>query len=272
MKKLNLIFDDWFVSSIAPQPTAFGGDSAKTIETFYQDYLEGNDRLANRAYVPIAEDQKLSASDAAARVDEILKSPDGDGWLKVASRIEVEGMFNVNSTSVEAWKALLGHAKSREKIAQHGENKMESVELTNDHPVTRGAVASDVEAGSGPAIGGLAPNASQYVGYRSLTDSQIDDLAEKIVAQIRLRGPFLSLSEFVNRKLSTDSDLAMAGAIQSALNNLTEDPMEPLSDPANNLSDITMLPTDPKLAGVDYEFPEAAVGGSNDLLLRLQTF
>jgi len=58
----------------------------------------------------------------------------------------------------------------------------------------------------------------------------------------------------------------LAGAIQSALNVLAEDPMAKLRDPANALSDQTMLPTDPKykdmLAGVGYEFPESAEGGS----------
>ena len=257
----HLLFDDWFVSSIAPQPTAFGG-GGKDIETFYQEYLEGNDQLSNRAYTPIAEDLGLASSAAAERVQEILQSPDGDGWLKVASRLEVEGMFNVNSTSVEAWKALLGHAKSREEIAMHGENGIQSVASDNGHVVSRGAIASDVEAGSGAAIGGKASNASEYLGFRSLKDEQIEDLAEKIVEQVRLRGPFLSLSEFVNRQLSSNTELALAGTIQTALNNLTDDPMAHLSDPQNNLSDTTMLESDAKLGGVGYAFPESAEGDS----------
>jgi hypothetical protein len=257
----HLLFDDWFVSSIAPQPTAFGS-GGKDIETFYQDYLQGNDQLSNRAYTPIAEDLGLASSAAAERVLETLQSPDGDGWLKVASRLEVEGMFNVNSTSVEAWRALLGHAKSREQIAMHGENGIQSVTPSNDHTVSRGAIASDVEAGSGAAIGGKASNASEYLGFRSLKDEQIEDLAEKIVEQVRLRGPFLSLSEFVNRQLSSNTELALAGAIQTALNNLTDDPMAHLSDPQNNLSDTTMLESDAKLGGVGYAFPESAEGDS----------
>jgi hypothetical protein len=257
----HLLFDDWFVSSIAPQPEVLGGDIAKDIETIYEEYLMGDFELSNRAYRPIGVDQKLSSGDASDRVSEIINSPDGDGWLKVASRLEVDGMFNVNSTSVDAWKAILGHAKSRDKIALHGANAIVSTTATKDHPVTRGAIASDVEAGSGAAISGGAVNASEYTGFRSLDDDQIDDLAQKIVDQVRLRGPFLSLSEFVNRQLSNNNNLALAGAVQTAINNLTTDPMAILREPNNSLSDTT-TPDDPKFVGADYQFDQAAEGSS----------
>ena len=259
----HMLFDDWFVSSIAAQPQNLGGNIAKDMKTYYKDIMTGSDKLSNRSYYPIIADSGLSASDATQRVNEIINS--SESFLKVASRLEVAGMFNVNSTSVAAWKALLGHAKSREEIALHGANGIVSTTGANDHAVTRGAITADYEAGSGNSLSGLAPNASEYTGFRTLTDEQIEDLAEKIVEQVRLRGPFLSLSEFVNRQLSSNTDLSLAGAIQTAINNLEEDPMEELRNPANKLSDTTMHetnPNDPKLSGVDYEFSEAAKGSS----------
>jgi hypothetical protein len=42
-------------------------------------------------------------------------------------------------------------------------------------------------------------------------------LAEAIVREVRKRGPFLSLADFVNRRVGRDRELARAGAIQSAL-------------------------------------------------------
>jgi hypothetical protein len=262
----HLLFDDWFVSSIAPQPVSFGGAISKDINTFYRDYLTGYEKLTNRSYRKIQADSNLSSAQITALTTEIIntnpKTGRNDGWLKVASRLEVEGMFNVNTTSVEAWKALLGRAKSLEKIAIQGANEIESSAVDKKHIVTRGPIASDVEAGSGAGYGGEFATASEYAGYRSLTDDQINDLAEKVVEQVRLRGPFLSLSEFINRQLSSNDDLALAGAIQTAINNLDTDPMAELRDPANSLSDNTMAPTDPKLAGVNYAYTKAAEGSS----------
>jgi hypothetical protein len=62
------------------------------------------------------------------------------------------------------------------------------------------------------------------LGFAALTDTQLDRLAEEIVRQVRLRGPFLSLSEFVNRRLAeadgTDTDLSLGGALAMALRKL----------------------------------------------------
>lgn len=259
----HLLFDDWFVSSIAPQPQVLGGNISKDIETFYRDFLTNKERLANRSYKAIGEDTNLTDALASDRIQKIIKHH--EGWLKVASRLEVDGMFNVNSTSIEAWKALLGHAKSRENIAMYGKDRMESTSINKSHPVTRGAVASDVESGKEPAVGGSIRNASEYTGFRNLTDDQIGDLAAKIVEQIRLRGPFLSLSEFVNRQLSSDNNLALAGAVQIAINNLDKDPMKVLRNPNNGLSDNTMAtknPSDSKVKDAKYAFLKAAEGSS----------
>lgn len=257
----HLLFDDWFLSSIAPLPAPLGGSEEKGITSFYQDYLAGEEQLANRAYQRIAEDRGLSTAMISDLTKDIIESP--DGWLKVASRLEVDGMFNVNSTSVEAWKALLRHAGSRDRLAMHGRDRIIGIDAPSDGVfVTRGAVAGDVEAGERKAFGGSFANASEYTGFRGLSDEQLEDLAEKVVEQVRLRGPFLSLSEFVNRQLSNDKNLALAGAIQTALNNLGEDPMEELRDPVNSLSDDTMDPSDPLLDGADYVFEEAAEGSS----------
>ncbi|MFT6792527.1 MAG: hypothetical protein ACJAR1_000507 [Rubritalea sp.] len=269
----HVLFDDWFFSSIAPQPTTFGKSIGRDIKTVYRDFLQGNERLINRAYRPITEDQKLSSADADKRIGEILESSAGDGWLKVASRFEVEGMFNVNSTSVKAWRALLGHAR-KQQVAYHTANGIGIDGDTHEHVVSRHSIAADVKAGVDQGLGATFPSGSEYSGFRTLSSEQLDKLAEKIVDQVRKRGPFLSLSEFVNRQLnSDDEDLALAGALQAALYSLSDidnddatdsdlDPNKALKDTVNQLSNVTMDPAGNKLGGVGYSFKKASEGVS----------
>ena len=53
-------------------------------------------------------------------------------------------------------------------------------------------------------------------GIRLLTERQIDRLAEECVRQVKLRGPFLNLSDFVNRRLE-DGPFGLSGALQAAI-------------------------------------------------------
>jgi Arc/MetJ-type ribon-helix-helix transcriptional regulator len=63
-----------------------------------------------------------------------------------------------------------------------------------------------------------------FNGFRRLNDAQLDALAEEITKQIRIRGPFLSLSHFINRalvELTTDDEdhIGRSGALQGAIDN-----------------------------------------------------
>ena len=55
-----------------------------------------------------------------------------------------------------------------------------------------------------------------WEGHRSLSDSEVDSLAKEIGQQVKLRGPFLSVSDFVNRRLSDDVRVRY-GTIQQAI-------------------------------------------------------
>jgi len=91
------LFDDWFFSSIAPEPDGFGSSSGSTLTENFTGFLTGSDPLTNRAYLPIHEDQ-VTSSAKASTIYTAEVAP-ADSWKTIASRLEVEGMFNVNSTS-----------------------------------------------------------------------------------------------------------------------------------------------------------------------------
>ena len=247
----HILFDDWFVSSITPDPNATGSGGRNQREN-YIDFLTGDESLTNHAYLPIAEDMTTDDSDAGDTFSEQVEPI--ESWKTIASRLEVEGMFNVNSTSVKAWRALLGHARNQ-KIPYSTDAGGISLSDETDYAFPRTSVAGDEKAGT-PKPGAYFAT-TEFAGYRVFTDPILDKLAENIVAQIRLRGPFLSLSEFVNRQLSNDDDLALAGAIQTALNQLTEDTSLNPFDVMQNESVVSVANPPGE---DDYVFGKAAEG------------
>ena len=98
-----------------------------------------------------------------------------------------QGAFNVNSTSVEAWRAFL--------------SSMNDVK----RPTKNGATV----AGAFSRL--LLPNTNDPIGRhftpgpwnsaRALTETEIDLLAKEMVNVVKSRGPFLGLADFINRRL-----------------------------------------------------------------------
>ena len=263
----HLLFDDWFFSGIAPDPTTFGS-STRNLKTTYMDFIKGTTPLSNHAYQPLLEDRAAATADStsASKLYDKYVNPTKklDAYRSIASRLEVDGMFNVNSTSVTAWRALLGHARNQciPYISTSDNGWSVSLSDKTDHTASRFSIPGDAEAGS---HGGVF-DPTEYTGYRKLEDKFLDALAEEVVVQVRKRGPFLSLSEFVNRQLTTDKELAVAGALQAALNTLTKaggsnNPMAALQDARTQAN-----PTPPTVAGKEnqtgYKFIEAAEGYS----------
>ena len=127
--------------------------------------------------------------------------------VNAATQLLVDGAFNVNSTDKNAWKAFLASAKH----LQHSAGPASA---------TDAAFPRSIEAISPSATPPTGSAADSFSGYRRLTDAQLDSLAEEIVKQVRLRGPFVSLSHFVNRALGTITAqpvLTRSGALQGAI-------------------------------------------------------
>jgi hypothetical protein len=259
----HVLFDDWFVSSIAPKPANLGVPaSTLTSKKTFTDFVKGTDPLRNSAYLPLKVD--TAAAQTTTGADQLFTdhASKAGAWKSIASRIEVEGMFNVNSTSVKAWRALLGHARNQRipYVTPAGS----AVSGAQDYANSRFSVAGDVEAKSIGTSGGFSA-AAEFTGYRKLTSAVLDRFAQEIVNEVRARGPFLSLSEFVNRQLSS-GNLALAGTIQAALNTLAADPDDPINpysviQKRSTKVDLANLP-DPGNTGYGKGFPEAAEGYS----------
>jgi hypothetical protein len=162
--------------------------------------------------------------------------------LRAASHLWTDGGFNVNSTSKEAWKAFLA---SNRKLKHPAETAAVEGMMFPRHLSLQGSRALL------PKPSGNADDS--FNGFRRINDQQLDALAEEITRQVRLRGPFLSLSHFMNRsllELTRDTNkLGRSGALQSAIDNSGLNLVPGRSDsgftsitPANNLVRMQALP------------------------------
>ncbi|BCU76782.1 hypothetical protein [Luteolibacter sp. LG18] len=158
---------------------------------------------------------------------------------RAASRLAIDGAFNVNSTSVDAWKAVLAGTRGTGTSAE-------------------GTIFPRLlNASAGEWKTGAAPNGKEaWGGNRVLNDAEVSRLAEAIVAEVKKRGPFLSLADFVNRRLAKD-ETGKAGALEAAIRNaglnspfeqtypLVRDKLKDYADTQDNIADATRL--DPQL-------------------------
>lgn len=134
-----------------------------------------------------------------------------EGFQRAAENLLVAGSFNVNSTSVEAWRAVLSGARNF-AVYQSG-----SLNPTNPTagktPFTRLSQPLEGEWDG--------KDKTAWSGFRALSDSEISTLATAIVSEIVSRVavsglPYLSLADFVNRELSA-SARGRVGLFQAAI-------------------------------------------------------
>ena len=130
-----------------------------------------------------------------------------------AGHLMIEGAFNVNSTSVAAWKSILS------RLASRGVRVWNNTSYSyDDETPVNGFTRLSVPVDSGGS--GDVKN-DPWASLRDLSDTEIEALAGAIVDQVRERGPFLGLGDFVNRRLvSGNTDpLGYSGALQTAIDN-----------------------------------------------------
>jgi len=79
--------------------------------------------------------------------------------------------------------------------------------------------------GTPPDKTGNDPGTNPWTNYRELDDKQINELAGAVVEEIRARGPFMSMADFVNRRLINQrnpaDDFGLKGALQAAIDKTT---------------------------------------------------
>jgi hypothetical protein len=194
------LFDRYTLSGIAPNFTIGGGGYSATgsltdtlTQFFSDDHVSAQANPVLRPYLPPDKTAAAVTAELAAN----------DGYKKMAAYSLIDGAFNVNSTSVAAWAAFLRANRN----------------LTVDYAQSGGSDGSSgspfPSSDSPVKLAGAKP---QWSGFSRLSDAQVSALATRIVAQVKLRGSFMSLSDFINHKMGpVDAAQSYTGALQAAL-------------------------------------------------------
>lgn len=205
------LWDDWFLSGISPQ-TSQGFSASRDQRTVALDFLKNSKPLPVRQFKP-----SLTGEDAETAVGKWFNGSAirAGAEALTASQLTVEGMFNVNSVSTEAWKALLSALRGREILTQNPDGTEATLSAGNATGVASLHSPLNLEVKANQLDD--RTSRAQWAGVRSLDDKEIEELAGAIVIEVRKRGPFLSLADFINRRPGSNKELALSGAIQSAL-------------------------------------------------------
>jgi len=165
------------------------------------DFFAGTSRLPNQRCTPYN-----PGSSAGPSVIQTGPTPQDS----VAASLLLQGGFNVNSTSEDAWIAVLSGLRQADIETQAGTDG--GVPGRSAMPRVRRPTGKNIDTQV------ISSREQRWEGYRSLNDAEIATLAKEITKEVRIRGPFLSLADFINRGIGAESDtLNLKGALQAAI-------------------------------------------------------
>lgn len=110
---------------------------------------------------------------------------------RIAEHLGNQNHLSVNSINRNAWKALIAS------------------NMGLDMPTGGGGSANTTPFPAGSNIGNVAVGPTNsfdpgvLTGYRELTEPELDALVDALIEEVKSRAPFISISDFVNRRLGT---------------------------------------------------------------------
>ncbi len=158
---------------------------------------------------------------ADAKADLYASGKPKDTAYKTAAEFQmIRGPFNVNSTSVQAWKAMLASMNKSEIATLWARSALVlEIKKASGVPITAMSLVNGGAIHNAAVDAGKIDNtrSNDWNGYHELTESELENLAIKIVAEVRDRGPFLSMSEFLNRQVGPSGPRTLSGALEAAI-------------------------------------------------------
>ncbi|MGJ8657035.1 MAG: hypothetical protein ACSHX6_11350 [Akkermansiaceae bacterium] len=163
----------------------------------------------------------VSASETANLIND-------QGFDLSAAHVFINGGFNVNSTSVASWKAFLSGALGQNvKALEGGEDSNIATAAAMGRFLA--PLLEEPEDVANDRLNTPFDEPQAWASTRTLNEAELAALSSRLVQEVKLRGPFLSLADFVNRRPQPDNSVSgdeqvyqeVLGTIQAAINKTT---------------------------------------------------
>ena len=222
------LFDRYFLSGIVPEYDHNGSGGAyretgslnDTLERFYgidpadpTQTVDPDTAQASPVMEPYIPPGKTPVEVVAELLETDLDEAANEtpGYKKMAAYSMLKGGFNINCTDANAWARFL-----------RGSNGDLDVKFTDGSTDSRtGYMGFPSSSSPTPTVG--AGGRQTWSGWSRLAlKGQINNMASQIANEVKARGPFMSVSDFVNRKVggSTITTQHNKGAMQAAIDTM----------------------------------------------------
>jgi hypothetical protein len=248
------LYDRFYFSTFARRGTT-------RADTVFEQFMNGTAPLALQAFEPYLPNGKTIAAAKAELYNGVV--PTQTAYRNAAEYQMIRGPFNVNSTNVQAWKAVLASMKQSDVWTLWARSSALEKRISTGTPIPAMSLHNGANTRSAPVTDTKIDNVrtNDWNGYRELTDNELETLAQKIVDEVRDRGPFLSLSEFVNRQIGPSGTRTLKGALEAAIEKAEINEKQNATSADSFLNQVPITASDvsdPKL--YNYKTPEATTG------------
>ena len=185
------LWDEYFFSSISPVPSGvqvLGSTAGRSAEQVAKDFFfpattAASTPLPNRRMAPFTENLDQTKLAGLFKKAQVFNDGLAD---RIAAHLMVEGPFNINSTSVEAWKVFLSSLKGKHVAYLNKDTALTAgLKLDEDTPAgTPVAMASLPNGKSGKGSSTDPSDPDQWTNWRELSDDEIDQLAGGVIRPI----------------------------------------------------------------------------------------
>lgn len=199
------LWDSWFASSLAARPSSLGGTGREELKTVLQQAFSTDassnraSGIANRRFMPDLQGKPGSCRrrtrQNGRRLQACLQVP--HRRRRIQCQLHLPARLGSHPAGAQERKILYSRS-GRPSVLNNSQTSFSRFGVASSdksHVDDYGSIGVTQGIPDGEAMA--------WSDLRTLSDTQIRSLARNMVKEVKKRGPFLNMSDFVNRRLQS---------------------------------------------------------------------